>query len=129
VEHGGDPERGAEPPGIAPECQQGLGRGSEQEREEASAVVQHQSPERGRQGEDDVEVRGREKARVVCSAKISLTRRPVPYAVMRIARCLGECAAASRRSTSAVLRMVGSRSGTRRRGMRAATGGRSRVMS
>ena len=63
MEHGGDPERGAEPPGIAPECQQGLGRGSEQECEEASAVVQHQSPERGRQGEDDVEVRGREKAR------------------------------------------------------------------
>ena len=53
----------AVPPGIAPECQQGLGRGSEQECEEASAVVQHQSPERGRQGEDDVEVRGGEKAR------------------------------------------------------------------
>ena len=50
MEHGGDPERGAEPPGIAPERQQGLGCGSEQEREEASAVVQHQSPERGRQG-------------------------------------------------------------------------------
>ena len=43
---------------------------------------------------------------VVCSAKISLTRRPVPYAVMRIAGCLGECTAASRRSTSAVLRSV-----------------------
>src|SRR5439155_11679306 len=46
---------------------------------------------------------------VVRSATISLTRRPVPYAVMRIARCFGACTAASRRSTSVVLRIVGSR--------------------
>jgi len=63
VEHGGDPERGAEPPGIAAEREQGLGRGGEEEREEAPAVVQHQPAERARQGEDDVEVRGREEAR------------------------------------------------------------------
>lgn len=63
VEHGGDAERRAQPPGIAAERAPGLGRRRAEEREEVSAVVPHEPPQRGRQGEDDGAVRGRQETR------------------------------------------------------------------
>src|SRR5947207_7267578 len=63
VEHRRDAERRAEAAAIATEREQRLRRRREEEREEAAAVVQHEPPQRGRQGEDDVEVQGRQEAR------------------------------------------------------------------
>jgi hypothetical protein len=63
VQHGRDAERRAEAAAIAAEREQRLRRRREEGREEAAAVVPREPPQRGRQGEDDVEVRGRQEAR------------------------------------------------------------------
>ena len=56
VEHGGDADAGAEMPGIGGDGEQRLGRGLEQQVVDHRLVVPGDPGDRGRQGEDEVEV-------------------------------------------------------------------------
>ena len=63
VQHGRDAKLGPEPLRIAPEGEESLGRGAQEMRKHQTAIPKSERSQRGREGEDDVEVVDIEDAR------------------------------------------------------------------